>query len=354
MLYSGFFQTTSHSYAKTRDTIFLGSSSWVRRTCAAIQENEWPLTTSAKPAGRGRLCKQPKNIEMIRFLAITVRNFIRTQWTYRLFCQDWNCGIIPAPIHTVAGLDGIDEQIKALEKTQWMQRPPHYFIADPFGYHLGDKSNLNILFELFDKRKQIGTIASACYRSGNFEAIKEVLNSPNHLSYPYVVEADGEIYLVPEHSSARNISAFRLSNSGTAEQKITIFPHSELIHSTIFQWNGKYWLFEINNSKSKNTDMYVYYADKWQGPWRAHPLNPVKTDVRSSRPGGTPFVHEGKLYRPAQIAPRITAAPLSSTRLSHLMRGISKSGLSPASHPGQPRSIGMVCTPCPQWEILRL
>jgi hypothetical protein len=26
----------------------------------------------------------------------------------------------------------------------------------------------------------------------------------------------------------------------------------------------------------------------------------VKTDVRNSRPGGTPFVHEGRLYRPAQ------------------------------------------------------
>ncbi len=28
--------------------------------------------------------------------------------------------------------------------------------------------------------------------------------------------------------------------------------------------------------------------------------NPVKSDVRSARPGGTPFYHEGALYRPAQ------------------------------------------------------
>ena len=31
-----------------------------------------------------------------------------------------------------------------------------------------------------------------------------------------------------------------------------------------------------------------------------HAANPVKLDVRSARPAGTPFVHNGHLYRPAQ------------------------------------------------------
>jgi hypothetical protein len=36
------------------------------------------------------------------------------------------------------------------------------------------------------------------------------------------------------------------------------------------------------------------------GEYKPHRLNPVKTDVRSARPAGTPFVHEGILYRTAQ------------------------------------------------------
>ena len=40
------------------------------------------------------------------------------------------------------------------------------------------------------------------------------------------------------------------------------------------------------------------------GPWRAHPGNPVKVDIRSARPGGTPFVQDGVLYRPAQDCSR--------------------------------------------------
>ena len=34
--------------------------------------------------------------------------------------------------------------------------------------------------------------------------------------------------------------------------------------------------------------------------WTAHEGNPVKTDSRSARPGGTPFVVDGVLYRPSQ------------------------------------------------------
>lgn len=83
-------------------------------------------------------------------------------------------------------------------------------------------------------------------------------------------------------------------------QKVTIFPRCELLDPTIFQWNGKWWLFALDESCSKNTDLHVYFAENWQGAWRAHPLNPVKTDIRSARPAGTPFVYDGKLYRPSQ------------------------------------------------------
>jgi hypothetical protein len=41
------------------------------------------------------------------------------------------------------------------------------------------------------------------------------------------------------------------------------------------------------------------------GPWLPHALNPVKTDARSARPAGTPFVVAGRLYRPSQDNSRI-------------------------------------------------
>ena len=46
--------------------------------------------------------------------------------------------------------------------------------------------------------------------------------------------------------------------------------------------------------------MCLLHAEALEGPWRPHAGNPVKRDIGSSRPAGTPFVHEGRLYRPAQ------------------------------------------------------
>lgn len=299
VLHRGFFQTTPHSYAKTRDTIYFGSSSWVRRTCAAIQENGWPLRASVATE-KGPVFKQPTNLQMIIFLARTVARFVRNQWVYRLCRQHWTCGVVPAPISTVVGLNGAEEQRRALEGTNWMKRLPHSFVADPFGYEVGDGLGIMIVFELFDRDKNKGVIASTRFCDQGFGDVKLLMESPAHLSYPFVIHDGDDVYFMPEHAGARNVSAFRLNRAGLGDEKTTILADSELLDSTILKWQGRYWLFGLDDSRSKNSDLHIYFAEHWRGPWLAHPLNPVKTDVRNSRPAGTPFVHEGRLYRPAQ------------------------------------------------------
>jgi hypothetical protein len=46
--------------------------------------------------------------------------------------------------------------------------------------------------------------------------------------------------------------------------------------------------------------LHIWYSAKLFGPYSPHANNPVKTDIRSSRPSGNPFVLDGKLFRPAQ------------------------------------------------------
>ena len=64
--------------------------------------------------------------------------------------------------------------------------------------------------------------------------------------------------------------------------------------------DGKVWAFTLIEGYTKNTELHLFYSETYDGPWTAHPLNPVKSNIRSARPAGTPFVHEGKLYRPSQ------------------------------------------------------
>src|SRR5690606_2869051 len=48
--------------------------------------------------------------------------------------------------------------------------------------------------------------------------------------------------------------------------------------------------------------LLAFHASRPEGPFLPHPLNPVKEDIRSARPGGMPFEHEGALWRPARDA----------------------------------------------------
>ena len=67
--------------------------------------------------------------------------------------------------------------------------------------------------------------------------------------------------------------------------------------ATVFLEGGLWWLFCTHPGSA---ELYVYHAETLQGEWTAHALNPVKRDVSSSRPAGTPYRRRGGLYRPAQ------------------------------------------------------
>ncbi len=69
---------------------------------------------------------------------------------------------------------------------------------------------------------------------------------------------------------------------------------------------------------SGTKDAGIWYADDLLGPWRPHDGNPVKTDVRSSRSAGTPFAHEGHLYRPTQDCSRTYGARVVLNRVNKL------------------------------------
>ena len=200
ILHAGFFQTQPHSYAKTRDDIYMGSAPWVRRTCAEIL-NGHDITARHNPDIKwGKLYKTPKNHQMVAFLCRTAIAYCRNQIKHRFFRQQWTCGVVDAPIHIVAGLSGPSVQTAALSATRWMPEPKRAFAADPFVIPGQDDSdNVNILFEYFDETANIGRIASVTYSEANgFGPITEKLRLPTHLSYPYVFASKGVTFCVHE------------------------------------------------------------------------------------------------------------------------------------------------------------
>jgi hypothetical protein len=63
-----------------------------------------------------------------------------------------------------------------------------------------------------------------------------------------------------------------------------------------------YWLFYTRKDNGFDPDLHLFlsYSFSLDGPFLPHFRNPVKIDVRSARPAGQLFVHNGAIYRPAQ------------------------------------------------------
>jgi hypothetical protein len=134
---------------------------------------------------------------------------------------------------------------------------------------------------------------------------RPVLEEPYHLSNPFVFEHDEQLFLIPESAKNRSVDLYRcVSFPDKWERWETLLKDVHAVDTTVHFYQGKWWLFtniREHEGGSSNDDLFLFYSDVLQrGEWKAHPGNPIVSDVTRARPAGNIFEHEGKLYRPAQ------------------------------------------------------
>lgn len=211
---------------------------------------------------------------------------------------EWNIGIVNAPIITF--LDST-----ARPSITWLPPPRRgTFLADPFAVR--SNGTVYILCEEFDystNRKRIVSIElkNSSISSGPSVAIP----LPVPASYPYLLKHEGHIYCVPETNQARETNIYKAKELPNKWIKVaTLISNFPALDTTIFNHEGRWWLTCTREDSSDhsigNQELHIWYAQDLLGPWKSHSGNPVKIDARSSRPAGTPFTHDGNLYRPTQ------------------------------------------------------
>lgn len=140
-------------------------------------------------------------------------------------------------------------------------------------------------------------------RDGKLGPSQRVLEKPYHLSYPFVFEHAGAVFMIPESSENRTVDLYRCTSFPFRwELEATLLTGVYATDSTLHHDGTRWWMFmTIGEHGSYAWDeLHIYFADAPQGPWHPHPHNPVKTDARSARPAGPLFVRDGRLIRPAQ------------------------------------------------------
>ena len=182
-------------------------------------------------------------------------------------------------------------------------RPPmDRFYADPFLLEQHGKTYL--FFEDLPYREHRAIIScSELSPTGEPGPPFEVLRRPYHLSYPFVFEHGGEVYMIPETKENRTVELYRATTFPRGWELVaTLLTDLYAVDATLHVHAGKLWMFVgLSDGRFSNSDeLGIFYADDLLGPWTPHPHNPVLSDVRLARPAGKLFVEDGKLIRPSQ------------------------------------------------------
>lgn len=213
-------------------------------------------------------------------------------------------------------------QRRDLGGTPWqvLADPIDHFYADPFSFRWQGKDYL--FFEDLDQKTQKGIISVVEFdEQGRPGPAIPVLEESWHLSYPFLIEADGEIWMVPEASLSGEISIYRATRFPFGwEKHATLVSGIEAADATIIQHAGKFWMFAVTRDGigGYSDTLCLWSAETLLGPWRPHAANPLVINDRSARPAGNMIWRDGKLLRPVQDCRNGYGAALSLAEVTRL------------------------------------
>ena len=284
---------------------------WPARAAAEIQSGGWgeltrrparitpqsaapdPQYPSVRSSGRERY---PPDAELLRWLCSQPARRLWHWWREAARYDTWNVGI--------AALDGPLTDLRQLESlgaVRWLPaRPSLYYLADPFPYRQDGRDWL-LVEEYGHPKGMRGRISRVDAVDASSRALVPAITCDSHLSYPYTFEDGSHVLCAPEIHQEDGCIVYRLGDDGSWRPLHHVLRGRQVVDPTFFQHDGRWWLLCTDyRDKIGNLILHGYHADTLAGPWTAHALNPLKSDLASARPAGRPFTLGGCLYRPAQ------------------------------------------------------
>jgi hypothetical protein len=289
-----------------------------KRLDAAESMNDFPVVK-----GRG----QPARLSGLTPVSFALRHLIRKvlNQPLKLLAQRGHWVLAyrradgPAESRAQNGTEGEKER-------NWIKLPglATEFHADPFLWR-GKNGEYHLFFESLPystKRGVISHLALDPSTQSWQETPSVVLDRAYHLSYPFLFEHEGEVFMIPETCGNRTIEMYRAS----------AFPTDWVLHkvimrdlvaadTTLYHDGHTWWMFtSVTEEEGSNWDeLSIFYADNPFGEWTAHPMNPVVSDCRLARMAGNLFKDAQKrLIRPAQNCEREYGAALTFREITEL------------------------------------
>jgi hypothetical protein len=170
-----------------------------------------------------------------------------------------------------------------------LKNEPGHFLADPFVITRNGRSCCFV--EDYDYRTRRGSIAVFELTSAGGKRLGTALDEPFHLSFPYLFEYQGTLYMCPETSANRDIRVYKCLEFPLRWQlERVLMQNVSAADTMLFEKDGKWWMFtnidplEIGDHCS---ELFIFSADSpLATDWRPHALNPVVVDASRARNAG--------------------------------------------------------------------
>lgn len=296
ILHKAYFATINHSWEANLNNLLQSTTEWPLQVCIEIENgNTEFLSITNSPASE--IYKLPGNLTMLRFLLIVTKNKLRFHFHDLFLTEKWNVGIIPLTAENLINPGNSD-----LPEPAWLKidTGKSVYHADSFGFT--KDNHFHILCEEYDYNSAKGIIISYLIDKITNKAVTKTiaLEKEYHLAFPYLFEYENSYYCIPENSKGGDVVLYRYdSSSGKLVFEQILIENLKAVDPILFNHDGLWWLF-FTDTVSTNERLHIWFSENMRGPYIAHANNPVKVDIRSSRPAGNPFLIGGKLLRPAQ------------------------------------------------------
>ncbi len=296
------FRTLDNSINWNRNTFFWKARLLIPWQLEALSRSNNGITPAHTPTDKSspqaverQTPNLPKNTELINKVFRLFLTYLKRKIFYLLYREQWGLLVHSGQAgHVPASFSGFKRLIPPKDRL-W---------ADPFVIRQDEKDYIFIEEMTFREKKGHIAVMEA-EGEGLYSTPRPALKRPYHLSYPFIFRDKDHLYMIPETLQNHSIELYKcrtFPDTWLFEQ--TLISDISATDATLFNYRDTFWLFasvDTHPGTSINDELFLFYASSLTDThWTPHPQNPIVSDVRFARPAGRLFMHNGKLYRPAQ------------------------------------------------------
>lgn len=178
-----------------------------------------------------------------------------------------------------------------LSKPIYIHNGESGYKADPFLIEYKDRQIC--FYEYFPFKTRKGVI-NALSIGDSVEDLGTVLEEKFHLSFPFVFNHEGSIYMLPESHESNDLKLYGLNMENHSE--INVYPMNTILKNVrcadpLIFYKDKCWWLMVNIDSSDTdefcSELHCFSSiDIFSGNWKPHPLNPLIVNSEKARNGG--------------------------------------------------------------------